>query len=536
MKKLLWLGLLLVSAAPNVFADGALALGFTSVAAGVGIPNIGTGIGYHKITWNVSGTVATCTVALDTSVDNVNWSAGGAITGQTCTSNGASSTVNVVANYVRINVTVFSGTGSVNVTWNGYVNNSSVFNSASPGPIGGTTPNTGAFSSLSCGVLNTTGCVITGYGGTSGSATMTWPGVAGTATNPILISNSVQLPSGTVRSWNGDTGLSRDSAAVIDIGNGTAADKSGTLNAASLTATTQIQLVGSVGNINLLAGGNEIDLTRGGLNYIRSTTAAGQTLFTVNGVAAGSPTLTLNSTGALIGATGRSDVLTLIGLTSGSVSIAPPAVGGTTTNPITISNSLQLPSGTVYNWNADTGLSRDAAAIVDVGNGTAGNNSAFIRTGNTVQVAANFTTASTSLVTITGLAWTFPATAHNYSFHCSLSYSQATAAAIDAFGVQAATTAPTNLYAAMNVNIGATLTNGVDATLPILATTTATNIGTFTPSLFGAIGTIADIFSAELWGTLQQGAGATTLNIMALTGSAADSITIYQGSFCELTP
>jgi hypothetical protein len=146
MKKLLWLFLVLVLAAPAAYADGALAVGFVAAASSTGIPNIGTGIGYHKLTWNVSGTVATCTVALDTSVDGITWSAGGAITGQTCTSNGTSATTNVVANFVRINVTVFSGTGSVNVTWNGYVN--VPLNPASPGPIGGTTPAAGTFTTL----------------------------------------------------------------------------------------------------------------------------------------------------------------------------------------------------------------------------------------------------------------------------------------------------------------------------------------------------------------------------------------------------
>ncbi len=49
--------------------------------------------------------------------------------------------------------------------------------------------------SVTCGTLNTTSCVITGYGSTSGSATITWPAVAGTATNPIVFSNTVSAPS-----------------------------------------------------------------------------------------------------------------------------------------------------------------------------------------------------------------------------------------------------------------------------------------------------------------------------------------------------
>jgi hypothetical protein len=44
---------------------------------------------------------------------------------------------------------------------------------------------------LNCGVLNTTACVITGFGSTSGSATITWPAVAGTTSNQIVFSNAI---------------------------------------------------------------------------------------------------------------------------------------------------------------------------------------------------------------------------------------------------------------------------------------------------------------------------------------------------------
>lgn len=77
-------------------------------------------------------------------------------------------------------------------------------------------------------------------GNTSGTATLAAPAVAGTATNPMLISNSLQFPSGTAINWNNDTGLSRDAAATIDVGNGTAGNKTGTINLATLTATTAV--------------------------------------------------------------------------------------------------------------------------------------------------------------------------------------------------------------------------------------------------------------------------------------------------------
>lgn len=134
-----WWLLLVAALLPlSAHADGLLSNKFTAAAAGTSINNIGTAIGFHKITWNVSGTASVCTVALDTSADGVSWSAGGAIAGQTCTSNGTSTVATVVANYVRINMTALTVTAgsSVIVTWTGYVNN--------PAGSGGTVTTSGS--------------------------------------------------------------------------------------------------------------------------------------------------------------------------------------------------------------------------------------------------------------------------------------------------------------------------------------------------------------------------------------------------------
>lgn len=53
---------------------------------------------------------------------------------------------------------------------------------------------TPSFTSIGCGVLNTTTCVITGFGGTSGSSAITWPAVAGTTSNPIVFANAISAP------------------------------------------------------------------------------------------------------------------------------------------------------------------------------------------------------------------------------------------------------------------------------------------------------------------------------------------------------
>jgi hypothetical protein len=139
-----------------------------------------------------------------------------------------------------------------------------------------------ALGTVSCGLAGTTSCVITGAGATSGTATITWPAVAGTVTNPIAFSNNISGPNGTAAAptfsfstnpnsgmYNtgggaptfsvlgtvvmdisgtgprvgsfvygmaasigigSDTGLSRDSAGVVDVGTGAAGSKAGSLN------------------------------------------------------------------------------------------------------------------------------------------------------------------------------------------------------------------------------------------------------------------------------------------------------------------
>lgn len=142
-------------------------------------------------------------------------------------------------------------------------------------------------------------------------------------------------------------------------------------------------------------------------------------------------------------------------------------------------------------------------------------------------IGSDFTTANnTNLQTITGLSWTFPAVAANYSFHCSLLFSQATAAVADQFGIQVATNAPTNVAAVGEVFPSAT-TQTV-GTLATLSTTTATPIVTFTPSA------ITTVFGGSIDGTFELPASANTVNIMVQTSAGADAVTVKRGSYCQL--
>lgn len=106
----------------------------SAIGASPGVLEIGSGVQFHQLTWNVSGSVPTCQVQLDQSADNLTWSSQ-IIAAQTCTSNGLSAvSTATTANYVRINIVTKSGAGTVTVTYLGYTSNPG----GGGGSIGGT--------------------------------------------------------------------------------------------------------------------------------------------------------------------------------------------------------------------------------------------------------------------------------------------------------------------------------------------------------------------------------------------------------------
>ena len=86
---------------------------------------------------------------------------------------------------------------------------------------------------IEIGVVGTTSGQIALDGSTSGQVLITAPAAAGTATNPVVFTNSIQIPSTAAFSIGGSTGISQGSAAVLDVGNGSAGDATGTVNAAA---------------------------------------------------------------------------------------------------------------------------------------------------------------------------------------------------------------------------------------------------------------------------------------------------------------
>ncbi len=76
----------------------------------------GTGVKSHTIVWTTLGTVTTCSVKVQKSEDGVSWA--DMISGATCTSPSSTGAITTdIANYVRINATTLTGTGTLVVTY-----------------------------------------------------------------------------------------------------------------------------------------------------------------------------------------------------------------------------------------------------------------------------------------------------------------------------------------------------------------------------------------------------------------------------------
>jgi trimeric autotransporter adhesin len=294
-------------------------------------PNIGAATGTSlSVSGSLTSTVATGTAPLvvtsTTNVANLNasslngvtFAAPGAI-GSGTPSTGAFTTISATGQ-----ITSTQATGSapfvVASTTNVANLNASSLNGATfaaPGAIGGTTPSAGSFSALNCGVLNTTACVITGFGSTSGSAAITFPAVAGTVANAITISNAINVASSITASTDilggqsnsvGINGRERLRSTADGI-----ASISSSANAAGGTTQFVLGLIGNATNPEFAVSGTNVDIrdgangTTGGSISVRGGTpmigmlSATAALDFANQAAIGCNDLTITVTGAALG-------------------------------------------------------------------------------------------------------------------------------------------------------------------------------------------------------------------------------------------
>jgi hypothetical protein len=130
---------------------------------------------------------------------------------------------------------------------------------------------------IEIGVIGTTSGQITLDGGTSGQSSITAPNIAGTLSNPIAFSNGINIPAGAAYSINSDTGISRQSAGIISVGNGTPGDISGTIQA----SVVQLGAVGAGPTWRFGAGAPSGSAVNGSLYTNTAGTHAGPSLLYV---------------------------------------------------------------------------------------------------------------------------------------------------------------------------------------------------------------------------------------------------------------
>jgi hypothetical protein len=350
---------------------------FSATGADIAINNAGTAIAFHQLTWVKTGTVSTCTVALDTSADGITWSAGGAIAGQTCTSNGQSVITGSIANYVRMNVTTLTGGGTINVTWTGYT--------ATPGgSITFAGAPTGSCSAAQTAVDSTTGDFYSCNGGV-------WlavgPGAAGSAAFSTLTAGT-----------NGGQALV--------VGNGSTLSVTGTGTIAATSAakwTTARNLAGNStdGSANVAFSNKFIvqGTTDSGLSgpqflgalgtgIVKNTTTTGVLSIAVAG---DFPTLNQNTTGSSATLSGSLTQCTsgqfATGITStGASNCSTPAGSGNVSGPVTNTDAF------VPQWNgANSLLLKDGLAVA-----TANTTSALVQRDGSGNFSAGTITATLS--------------------------------------------------------------------------------------------------------------------------------------------
>jgi len=291
----------------------------------------------------------------------------------------------------------------------------------------------------------------------------------------------------------------------------------------TLTASNTLTLAGTDGDtLTVPSGGGTAAVTANKLSAFAATTSA--ELAGVISDETGSSLLVFNTTPTLV-----TPVLGVATATSiNKVALTAPASAATLTiannKTLTCNNTLTL-AGTDAQTMTFPAVSDTVAGLGTIQTFTAQQ----YNTGSRVFMSANQTlpAASTNLEAITELIFTLPATtARNFWFHAMGLYNQNTAgSASTGIGIQFGV-APTNAWVSGRFQLGSASFTG--SAPSVITSTTATTISAGTV-------TSTATFAWEMHGFVESSAtGTQTIQIMGKTGTQADTLTFYRGSYLEV--
>ena len=231
-----------------------------SAAADTKVPLINTGVYNHRITWTGKGTRTSCTIKLEQSLDGTTFT--DLIGAASCTTNGTLTATGYV-NYVRINVTVLTGSGNtIYATYNG-ANVISSLSAVNISDGAGNSLTSGAYGlarALHVALVDASGNQIVSFGGgvqfvtgadigtgtgtiSHGSTTTAHPTYVTGKVNPLSLDTNGLLRTGIfdasgaqITSFGGGTQFA--SGAAISTGTGTIAHTSTTTAAPTYTTGT----------------------------------------------------------------------------------------------------------------------------------------------------------------------------------------------------------------------------------------------------------------------------------------------------------
>lgn len=383
---------------------------------------------------------------------------------------------------------------------------------------------TGILTVSTAGALSASAVTFTGAPVTGGSATTTFPLVylnTTGATGPVTFSTN-----GTFLGFNAPSGFTGN---YIDCHlNGAASVFSITSSGAVITtnqvkspifltsgtaASTGLLRMASAEQIVFRNNANSADI----IGLSKSTADVVQLGSTTASSAAIGPNFTVGTAGT------SSGNLLLTGLTSGTCSITAPAIAGTVTNPMLISNSIQIATGNVVGWSTDTGLSRTAAGIIRFGNATANNNTGYFQWGGQSRVSTQFDVTSSAVLTnVTGLSVNVAA-GRTYAFRAVLHTNTGAAAGGTQFAIAGTATATAIIYQAVQESTtGVNIVPGAGRGTA-LGTAVANSAGTTTSQYTTIDGTI----TVNAAGTLTVQFAQFTSNGTASSVLVGSTFTVY---------